>query len=54
MVLPPGMSVRAMSHAKMTESIIAGIKRTTERMKLIHSALSVPGSEKALIQLPKP
>src|SRR4029077_18308674 len=34
-----------MSQAKTTDKIIAGIKRTTERTKLIHSALNVPGSE---------
>src|SRR5215470_11338952 len=32
--LPPGMSVRAISQAKTTERIIAGTRRTTERIKL--------------------
>ena len=48
------MSVRAISQAKITDRIIAGIKRTTESRKLIHSALKVPLSVKALNQLSKP
>ncbi len=53
-VWPPGISVRAISHATMTDSVSDGIRRTTENGKLIHSEFSVFGSENARIQLSTP
>src|SRR5258705_10446424 len=54
MALPPGMSVRAINQANITPMMIAGIRRVTERRKLIHSALIVGGSLNARIQLSNP
>ena len=48
------MSVRAMSQAKVTDRASEGMRRTTEKAKLIHSALNVCGSAKARTQLPNP
>src|SRR5688572_3284553 len=54
MALPPGMSVRAISQATITDKVSEGISRTTENRKLIHNELNVCGSEKARTQLSTP
>ncbi len=54
MALPPGMSVRAISQATITDRVSEGISRTTENRKLIHNELNVCGSEKARTQFSTP
>src|SRR5258708_19048570 len=53
-ILPPGMSVRAISQAMVTDRVSEGIRRTTENRKLIHNALSVCESENARTQFCRP
>src|SRR3954464_5234800 len=54
MVFPPGISVRAINQATITDNVSEGMRRTVENRKLIHSALNVCGSEKARTQLSVP
>src|SRR3954464_3130196 len=54
MVFPPGISVRAINQATITDNVSEGMRRTVENRKLNHSALNVGGSEKARPQLSVP